>query len=73
MRALVGLALGAAGVAAWLVSRGHRDPRLWPGALAAESVRLRSQLEEAVTAGRRAAREREEQLERELAEAGGTT
>lgn len=63
------LGLGVATLAAWLVSRGHRDPRVWPQAVAHEAARLRVQVAEAVAAGLRAAKEQEEVMERDLAEA----
>ena len=69
MKTLATLGLGAAGAVGWLVSRGHRDPREWPHVAAAEAARLRVQVAEAVAAGRRAAREQEAALERDLAEA----
>lgn len=69
MRALVGIALGVAGGAAWLITQGHRDPRLWPQAAGEEAARLRAQLSEAAAAGKRAAREEERAIEKELADA----
>lgn len=69
MKALVQLGLGVAALAGWLVSRGHRDPREWPRAATEEAGRLRGQVAEAVAAGRRAAKEQEEALEKALADA----
>jgi len=69
VKALVRLGLGVAGLAAWLVSRGHRDPRRWPQAVTHEATRLREQMAEAVAAGRRAAKEQQRAVERDLAEA----
>ncbi|MEW6581153.1 MAG: hypothetical protein AB1416_00120 [Actinomycetota bacterium] len=68
-RLVLGLGIAAAGAAAWLVARGHRDPRRWPQALASEGALLRRQLGEAVAAGKRAAARREQEIEREMAEA----
>jgi hypothetical protein len=69
MRVLGGLALAIAGAAAWLAARGHRDPRTWPAALTEEATRVKGALGEAVSAGRRAARDEEIAFERELADA----
>lgn len=69
MNALVRLGLGVATLAAWLASRGHRDPRVWPQTVTHEAARLRVQVAEAVAAGRRAAKEQEEALEKSLADA----
>ena len=63
------LGLGAAATAGWLVSRGHRDPRTWPQALAVEAVGLRDSAREALDAGRRAAKDRESEFEEEMSRA----
>jgi hypothetical protein len=70
-RIVIGAGMAAAGAAAWLVSRGHRDPRHWPQAAKEEVAILRRNLDEALAAGRRAAARREEEIEREIAEVPG--
>lgn len=72
MKVLVGAGLGIAGAAAWLVSRGHKDPRQWPTAVGEEAGRLRAHVAEAVAAGKRAAKEEERALDRERADAEAT-
>ena len=67
--ALVVVAAGA-GLSAWLWSRGHRNPREWPGDLAGEWAELRGDLRAANEVGMRAAARREEEIDRELGEAG---
>lgn len=69
MKVIVGLGLGIAGAAAWLVSRGHKDPRQWPAAVGEEIARLRNDLAEAAGAGKRAAMEEQRALDKELADA----
>jgi hypothetical protein len=69
VKVLVGVGLGIAGAAAWLVSRGHKDPRQWPAAVGEEAARLRAHVAEAAAAGRRAAKEQERALDKELADA----
>jgi uncharacterized membrane protein YccC len=69
VKALVSAVLGLAGAAAWLISRGHKDPRQWPKALADEAEHLRNAVSEASTAGRRAAAAKEREIEKELADA----
>jgi hypothetical protein len=66
VKVVASLAVAAGAAAAWLVSRGHGDPRRWPQALAEEAVRLKDALAEAVAAGRRAAALREQEIDREL-------
>jgi hypothetical protein len=69
VKALVSVALGLAGAAAWLIARGHKDPRQWPKAFAEEAEHLRRAVSEASTAGRRAAAEKEREIEKDLADA----
>ena len=62
--------LGAvAGLVGWLASIGALDPRLWKDTIARERRRLPEQLKEALAAGKRAAAEAEEDLDREVREA----
>ena len=62
--------LGAlAGVIGWLASIGALDPRLWRDTIALERKRIPEQLKEAVAAGKRAATEAEEDIDREVREA----
>jgi len=59
------------GVVAYIYTKGPRDPREWVAFLGEQVAVLRDQLEEAVQAGRRASARRQEQIDRELAEAMG--
>jgi hypothetical protein len=62
--------LGAlAGIVGWLGSIGALDPRLWKDAIARERRRIPEQLKEALEAGKRAAAEAEEDIDREVREA----
>ena len=62
--------LGAiAGLVGWLASIGGLDPRLWRDTIARERRRLPEQLKEALEAGKRAAAEAEEDIDREVREA----
>jgi hypothetical protein len=62
--------LGAvAGVVGWLASIGALDPRLWKDTIARERRRIPEQLKEALAAGKRAAAEAEEEIDREVREA----
>ena len=62
--------LGAlAGVIGWLASIGALDPRLWRDTIARERKQIPEQLKEAVAAGKRAAAEAEEDIDREVREA----
>jgi hypothetical protein len=62
--------LGAiAGLVGWLGSIGALDPRLWRDTIARERRRIPEQLKEALAAGKRAAAEAEEELDREVREA----
>jgi len=59
----------AAGAGVWLWARGHRNPREWPGELAAEVARLRADIVAAADVGARAAARREAEIDRDLEEA----
>ena len=62
--------LGAiAGLVGWLASIGALDPRLWRDTIARERRLIPEQLKEALAAGKRAAAEAEEELDREVREA----
>jgi hypothetical protein len=62
--------LGAlAGVVGWLASIGALDPRLWRDTVARERRRIPEQVKEAIAAGKRAAAEAEEDIDREVREA----
>jgi hypothetical protein len=62
--------LGAiAGLLGWLASIGALDPRLWRDTIARERRQIPEQLKEALAAGKRAAAEAEEDLDREVREA----
>jgi len=54
------------GVIGWLHSIGALDPKLWADTIARERERLPEQLKEALGAGRRAAAQAEEDLDREV-------
>lgn len=56
------------GLVGWLGSIGALDPRLWKDTIARERRRIPEQLKEALEAGKRAAAEAEEDLEREVRE-----
>lgn len=63
------LTIGAvAGLAGWLHSIGALDPGLWRDTIARERRRIPEQLKEALGAGRRAAAQAEEDLDREVRE-----
>jgi hypothetical protein len=57
--------LGAAATA-WMIVRGHRDPRRWPAEAMEEWARVRGAAAEAIAAGKRAAARRETELDVEL-------
>jgi hypothetical protein len=59
----------AAGVVGWLASIGALDPRLWRDTIARERRRIPEQVREALAAGKRAAAEAEEDIDREVREA----
>jgi hypothetical protein len=62
--------LGAiAGLIGWLASIGALDPRLWRDTIARERRLIPEQLKEALAAGKRAAAEAEEDIDREVREA----
>lgn len=54
-------------LAAWLVSRGARDPREWPRRLPQEIASLWDDIDDAFGAARRAARRQEKHFEDEMA------
>ena len=60
------------GVVGWLHSIGALDPRLWADTIARERERLPGQIKEALAAGKRAAAQAEEDLDREVREAFDT-
>lgn len=60
------------GVVGWLHSIGALDPRLWADTFARERERLPGQIKEALAAGKRAAAQAEEDLDREVREAFDT-
>jgi hypothetical protein len=63
------LGIGAiAGVVAWLYSIGALDPGLWKDTIARERERIPQQIKEALAAGKRAAAQAEEDLDREVRE-----
>jgi hypothetical protein len=57
------------GAVGWLGSIGALDPQLWIETVRRERERLPEQVKEALAAGRRAAAEAEEDLDREVREA----
>jgi hypothetical protein len=59
------------GVIAWLGSIGALDPKLWRDTIARERERIPRQLQEALAAGRRAATQAEEDLDRQVRDAFG--
>lgn len=59
------------GFAAYIYSKGPRDPREWAAFLGEQVAILRGQLTEALEAGRRASARRQAQIDRELAEVMG--
>jgi hypothetical protein len=62
--------LGAiGGLIGWLASIGALDPRLWRDTIARERRLIPEQLKEALAAGKRAAAEAEEDIDREVREA----
>jgi len=54
------------GVVAWLASIGALDPALWKATIARERERIPEQVKEALAAGRRAAAQAEEDLDRDV-------
>ena len=59
----VGLVVGAVG---WLHSIGALDPKLWADTIRRERQRIPGQIKEAIGAGRRAAAQAEDELDREV-------
>ncbi|MBJ7457044.1 MAG: hypothetical protein JHC74_13385 [Thermoleophilia bacterium] len=59
----IGIAAGAVG---WLHSIGALDPKLWIDTLKRERERIPGQIREALGAGKRAAAQAEEELDREV-------
>jgi len=59
------------GAVAWLGSIGALDPRLWKDTIARERERIPAQIKEALAAGKRAAGQAEEDLDREVRSAFG--
>jgi hypothetical protein len=59
------------GTVAWLGSIGALDPRLWKDTIARERRRIPEQVKEALAAGRRAAAQAEEDLDRDVRNAFG--
>jgi hypothetical protein len=56
----------AAGVVGWLHSIGALDPKLWIDTVKRERERIPGQIREALGAGKRAAAQAEEELDREV-------
>jgi hypothetical protein len=59
------------GTVAWLGSIGALDPRLWRDTIARERERIPQQVKEALAAGKRAAAQAEEDLDRDVRNAFG--
>jgi len=57
------------GVVGWLHSIGALDPRLWKDTIAREREQIPKQVKEALAAGKRAAAEAEDDLDRQVREA----
>lgn len=68
MKRLIKLGV-VAGVVGWLHSIGALDPGLWADTFRRERERIPRQLQEAITAGRRAAAQAEADLDREVRDA----
>ncbi len=60
------------GVIAWLGSIGALDPKLWKDTIRRERERIPGQLKEALAAGKRAAAQAEEDLDRDVRNAFGS-
>ena len=60
------------GVVAWLGSIGALDPRLWADTITRERRRIPEQVSEAMAAGKRAAAQAEEDLDRDVRAAFGS-
>ena len=59
---------GVCGLVGWLHSIGALDPKLWADTIARERRRIPEQIKEALAAGKRAAAQAEEDLDREVRE-----
>ncbi len=59
------------GAVAWLGSIGALDPKLWRDTIARERERIPQQIREALAAGKRAAAQAEEDLDRDVRNAFG--
>ena len=59
------------GAVAWLGSIGALDPKLWRDTIARERERIPEQIREALAAGKRAAAQAEEDLDRDVRNAFG--
>jgi len=59
---------GICGLVGWLHSIGALDPKLWADTVARERKRIPEQIKEALAAGKRAAAQAEEDLDREVRE-----
>ncbi len=59
----------AAGIVGWLHSIGALDPRLWKDTIAREREQIPQQVKEALSAGKRAAAQAEDDLDRQVREA----
>ena len=57
------------GVVGWLHSIGALDPRLWKDTIAREREQIPQQVKEALAAGKRAAAQAEDDLDRQVREA----
>lgn len=57
------------GIVGWLHSIGALDPRLWKDTIAREREQIPEQVKEALAAGKRAAAQAEDDLDREVREA----
>lgn len=65
MRKLIKIGI-AAGTLGWLHSIGALDPKLWRDTIQRERERIPGQIREALGAGKRAAAQAEEELDREV-------
>jgi len=57
------------GIVGWLHSIGALDPRLWKDTIAREREQIPQQVKEALAAGKRAAAQAEDDLDRQVREA----
>ena len=58
-------------IAGWLFLQGGPDPRRWPSAAQREFDRMKAAADEAMSAGKSAAKAHEARIEQELAAAAG--